>query len=110
MDPGYCGARQDPLDCVPYVGPTPPPPNRAEAAYLNNVRGHYPGDDATLLKIGRGTCIMLRGGTSTDYVVHDVAAHMKITAAAADQVVDAAIANICPELTVGADGVARPGR
>jgi hypothetical protein len=25
-DPGYCGARQDALDCVPYDGPAPPPP------------------------------------------------------------------------------------
>ena len=51
-DPGYCGARQDALDCVAYDGPAPPPPSRAEAAYLNSVRGHYPGDDATLLKMG----------------------------------------------------------
>ena len=41
-DPGYCGARQDALDCVAYDGPAPPPPSRAEAAYLNSVRGHYP--------------------------------------------------------------------
>ena len=94
-DPGYCGARQDALDCVPYDGPAPPPPSRAEAAYLNSVRGHYPGDDATLLKIGRGTCNMLRGGVSVNYIVPDIAAHLGISNAGADQVMDAAMGSIC---------------
>ena len=51
---------------------TPPPSRRAEAADHNSVRGHYPGDDATLLKMGRGTCNMLRGGVTTGYVVPDM--------------------------------------
>lgn len=103
-DPGYCGARQDALDCVAYDGPTPPPPSRAEAAYLGSVRGHYPGDDATLLKMGRGTCNMLRGGVTTGYIVPDIAAHLGISNQAADQVLDAAMESICPEIHIGANG------
>ncbi|MGO9352462.1 MAG: DUF732 domain-containing protein [Mycobacterium sp.] len=103
-DPGYCGARQDALDCVAYDGPAPPSPSRAEAAYLSSVRGHYPGDDATLLKIGRGTCNMLRGGVSVNYIVPDIAGHLGISNAAADQVMDAAMGSICPEIHIGANG------
>lgn len=110
MDPGYCGARQDPLDCVPYDGPMPPPPNRGEAIFLNNVRGQYPGDDATLLRIGRGTCNMLRGGVTTSYTVRDIAGHLQTTEAHAGQLLITAMEYICPGLTVGTDGVARPSR
>ena len=103
-DPGYCGARQDALDCVAFDGPAPPPPSRAEAAYLNSVRGHYPCDDATLLKMGRGTCTMLRGGVTTGYVVPDIAAHLGIGNTAADQLLDAAMDYICPDIHIGANG------
>lgn len=110
MDPGYCGAHQDPLDCVPYDGPTPPPPNRAEASYLDLVRDHYSANDTTLLRIGRGTCNMFRGGTSSTYVVGEISNHLQTPQAHAGQLLNVALAYICPDLTVGADGVARPNR
>lgn len=104
-DPGYCGARQDALDCVPYDGPTSPPPTQAEAAFLLSARHYAPNfDDTTLLKIGRGTCNMLRGGTSTSYIVPDIARHLAISNQMADQVMDAAMGNICPEIHIGANG------
>ena len=102
----FCGARQDPLDCVPQTGA----PSAQEATYINTVRGNYPGDDAQLLKMGRGTCNMLLGGVITGYVVQDLASHEGITKQAADQLMDAAMLYVCPGLTVGADGVARPTR
>ena len=74
----------------------------AEAAYLNSVRGHYPGGNATLL--GRDTCNMLGGGVTTGYVVPDIAAHLGIGNAAADQVLDAAMDYICPDIHIGANG------
>jgi hypothetical protein len=104
-DPGYCGARQDALDCVPQTGP----PTPGEAAFINNVRGlHVYGDDAELLKIARGTCNMLLGGVSVNYIVPDIATHLGTTNASANQVMDAAMDTVCPGLRVGADGVARP--
>ncbi|AEF35374.1 hypothetical protein JDM601_1374 [Mycolicibacter sinensis] len=100
MDPGYCGARQDPLDCVPYDGPMPPPPTRAEVSYLNLVRGQYSANDATLLRIGRGTCNMLRGGTSSSYVVGQIANRLQTPRAHAGQLLIAAMEHICPDVTV----------
>jgi hypothetical protein len=44
-------------------GPAPPPPSAAEAAFMRAGRFYAPSaDDATLLRIGRGTCNLLRGG------------------------------------------------
>ena len=60
MDPGYCGARQDPLDCVPYDGPMPPPPNRGEAIFLNNVRDYFIGN-TVLLSDGREAEVVYLG-------------------------------------------------
>ena len=103
-DPGYCGARQDPLDCVAYDGPAPPP-TPAEAGFLKAGRFYAPSaDDATLLRIGRGTCNMLRGGTSTGYIVPDIARHVSMNNQRADQVMDAAMGNICPDVHIGANG------
>jgi Protein of unknown function (DUF732) len=104
-DPGYCGAREEPLDCVPYDGPTPPPPTPGEAAFVRNARTYAPSaDDATLLRIGRGTCGMLRGGVTVNYIVPDIATHLRINNAAADQVLDAAMGYICTEIHIGANG------
>jgi Protein of unknown function (DUF732) len=104
-DPGYCGARQDELDCVPYDGPAPPPPTPAESAFMKAGRFYAPStDDATLLRIGRGTCGMLRGGVSTNYVVPDIARHLAMNNQRADQVMDAAMGNICPDVHIGANG------
>ncbi|WP_372511934.1 DUF732 domain-containing protein [Mycobacterium bohemicum] len=104
-DPGYCGARQDALDCVPYDGPAPPPPTKAEAAFVRAGRFYAPSaDDATLLRIGRGTCNMLRAGTSTGYIVPDIARHLSMNNQRADQLMDAAMGNICPDVHIGANG------
>ncbi|HUB55199.1 MAG TPA: DUF732 domain-containing protein [Mycobacterium sp.] len=104
-EPGYCGARQDPLDCVPFDGPAPPPPTPAEAAFLKDGRFFAPNaDDATLLRIGRGTCIMLRGGTTTGYIVADIARHLSLSDRKAGQVMDGAMGDICPDVHIGANG------
>jgi hypothetical protein len=58
---------QDALDCTPQTGP----PTSGEAAFINDVRGHVPGDDAQLLTIVRGTCGVLVGGTSAGYLASD---------------------------------------
>ena len=82
---------------------------RASAIH-NDVRGHIPGDDDTLLRTVRGICIMLTGGTATWYIVPDIAQHFGISNMAADQVMDAAMGTACPGLVVGPDSVARPAR
>ena len=54
--------------------------------------------------MGRGTCNMLRGGVTTVYVVPDIAAHLGISNAAADQELNVATDYICPEMHIGANG------
>lgn len=90
-DPVFCGAHEDPPTCSPQSLPT-----AGETAFLTDVRGHVPGDDARLLATGRGICTMLKGGESVHYVVPQVAAHLGITDEMAGQVVDAATAYVCP--------------
>jgi len=90
-DPVFCGAHEDPPTCSPRSLPT-----AGETAFLTDVRGHVPGDDARLLATGRGICTMLKGGESVHYVVPQVAAHLGITDEMAGQVVDAATAYVCP--------------
>ena len=57
-----------------------------------------------LLRIGRGTCNLLRGGVSAGYVVADIARHLAMNNQRADQVMDAAMGNIGPEIHIGANG------
>lgn len=102
--PGYCGAHTDALDC--WVNTSPPTP--AEQNFLAASRGHYPVNDAQMVQLLRATCVMLRGGDTTGYVVTDLAQHIGIDKDNADQVMDGAMETDCPNLTVGADGVARP--
>jgi hypothetical protein len=47
---------------------------------------------------------MLRGGVSTNYVVPDIARHLAMNNQRADQVMDAAMGNICPDVHIGANG------
>ena len=103
--PATVGLTKNGLDCVPFDGPAPSAPTPAETAFMPAARFFAPKfDDATLLRIGRGTCGMLRGGSTTNYVVPDIARHLSITNAAADQVMDAAMEHICPEIHIGANG------
>jgi len=52
----------------------------------------------------------VRAGDTSGYLVTDLAQDMGIDKANADQLLDAAMETDCPNLTVGADGVARPAR
>jgi hypothetical protein len=50
----------------------------SSSTFIIDVRGDVPGDDAQLLKIVPGTCGMLVGGTSADYVASDISTHLGI--------------------------------
>ena len=91
-DPVLCGPPQHPVTCPPQSGV----PTARETAYLTDVRGHVPGDDAGLLAIGRGVCVKLLGGEPVDSVVPQVAAQMGVANETAGQVVDAATGYMCP--------------
>ena len=43
-----------------------------------------------------------RRGVTSDYIVPDIAAHLRISNAATNQVLDAAMGYICPEIHIGA--------
>jgi hypothetical protein len=58
----------------------------------------YGGAEAQRLQIGRATCATLSGGTDPGSVVHDIARHLGTTNQNADQVMDEAMADICPGL------------
>lgn len=99
-----CGAHTDSLDCVR----DPSPPTPAEQYFLSTVGRQFPNvPSGQMVQYARGTCVMLRGGVVTRYVVKDLADHLGITMQAADQVLDGAMEADCPNLHVGADGVAR---
>jgi hypothetical protein len=68
-------ARSTMRSTTPQIGP----PTSGEAAFINDVRRHVPGDDAQLLKIVRGTCVMLVSGTSAGYVASDISTHLGIS-------------------------------
>jgi hypothetical protein len=91
-EPIFCGADEDSLNCSPRSGL----PTAGETAFLTDVRGHVPGDDARLLATGRGICNMLKGGENVNYVIAQVAWQLGITNEMAGQVVDAATAYACP--------------
>ncbi len=100
--PGYCGG--DPLDC--YENPAPPTP--AEAFFVQSTRRDLPNATAgQLLRYARATCVMLHSGLTTTVVVPDLAHHLGTSLDMADQVMDGAMEADCPNLRVGADGVAR---
>lgn len=99
-----CGAHTEALDCITDSSP----PTPAEQSFLNSVGPHFPNvPSAWLVQYGRGSCVMLRGGVSTGLVASLLADRLGVSKQAAGQVMDAAMAADCPNLTVGADGVAR---
>ena len=107
-EPGYCGAHTSPLDCWANTGPTTP----GEAAFISRVRSYdipgMPTDSTRLLQIARGTCQMLVGGTTTQYVVEELAQNLGKSEAGTGQIMIIAMETACPGLSVGTDGVARP--
>lgn len=104
MDPGYCGAHA-PIDCVPFDGPTPPPPTPAESKFVSDARFYRPNaDSATLLRYGRGMCLALHSGVITASVVSDVSSGLAISKGAAGQMMDTAMSDICPDVHIGANG------
>lgn len=99
-----CGAHTEALDCITDTSPA----TQAEQSFLNSVGPHFPNVPSSwLVQYARGTCGMLRGGASTGVVVSLLANRIGTSKQAADQVMDAAMAADCPNLTVGTDGVAR---
>lgn len=99
-----CGAHTDALDCIRDTSPITP----AEAHYAPQVGREYPNvNGMTILNYLRATCMMLRDGVTSGYVVKDLAQHLGTTMQAADQVLDQAMEADCPNLHIGADGVAR---
>ena len=103
-DPAYCGARQDSIDCA-QVGA----PNADEAAFVARARGHVPGSDDQILKIGRGTCFMVRQGDVTTLgIVKTIAGHTGQSEAGAGQVLALAMDTACQGYTVAANGTTRP--
>ena len=100
--PGYCGG--DPLDCYENSAP----PTSAEQSFVTSTGRDLLGATAgQLLRYARATCVMLHSGLTTTSVVTDLAHHLGTSMDMADQVMDAAMEADCPNLTVGADGVAR---
>jgi Protein of unknown function (DUF732) len=102
-----CG-NADPLDCVDNLAN----PNAGEQRFVRDTRPFVPdlvaqGGDMAVWQTGRGVCILLKNGHPTGYVVTDLAAHLGTSKQIADQVVDAAMEDICPGWTVGSDGVVR---
>jgi Protein of unknown function (DUF732) len=90
--PVFCTGQQDLSTCSPKT----PLPSAGDTAFLTDVRGHVPGDDARLLVTGRGVCNMLKAGENVNYVVPQVAADLGTSNELAGQVVDAATAFVCP--------------
>jgi hypothetical protein len=102
--PGYCGAHTGALDC--YADTSPPTP--AEMYFVKTTGPQFAKlTTAQLVQYARGTCVELRGGDVTSFVVKDLATHIGSDMEAAGQVMDGAMAADCPNLTVGPDGVAR---
>ena len=99
-----CGAHTDALDCIRDTSPITP----TEAHYAMQVGREYPSvNGMTVLNYFRATCVMLRDGVTSKAVVTDLAQHLGTTMQAADQVLDEAMEADCPNLHIGADGVAR---
>jgi len=96
-----CG-NADPLDCVD----NPANPNAGEQRFVRDTRPLVPdlaasGGDMAVWQTGRGICILLKTGYPTGNVVTDLAAHLGTSKQIADQMMDAAMQNICPGLTIG---------
>jgi len=102
-EPGYCSEKHDAIACQPQIGP----PSLAEIAFVREMHDIAPAaSPADLVKVARGTCSMLIAGDSVNYIVPDIASHLGLSSEAADQVMDAAMDEECPGLTIGASGAA----
>ncbi|WP_419197382.1 DUF732 domain-containing protein [Mycolicibacterium phocaicum] len=103
-DPAYCGARQDPIDCAQGGSP-----NADEAAFVARARGHLSGSDDQILKIGRGTCAMVRQGEVTTLgIVQTIASHTRQSQEGAGQVLALAMDTSCRGYTVTPNGTTKP--
>ncbi|WP_411550283.1 DUF732 domain-containing protein [Mycolicibacterium fortuitum] len=103
-EPTSCGARQNPLECVELSAPTP-----GEVDFINHLRGNVSGTDAQLQRAGRGTCIAVRQGeVTTNAMVQSISEYLRISEAAAGQVLNAAMASVCPGYTVIGNGTTKP--
>lgn len=102
---GSCAQRHDPLECVP----TKTAATDAEVAYLNNLHGTVPTNDADLLTAGRRTCNMfVYAGQTTDQAAADIGRSLKVNQVSAKAIMNSAMTFLCPGLTIGTDGVPRP--
>jgi Protein of unknown function (DUF732) len=98
-----CGAHSSPAECAASNSPTPD-----EQTFLSHVAPAFPGIPAmTLVREARATCDMLAGGEVTHDVVRFLAGKLGTSMGSAGQFMDAAMVADCPNLHVGADGVAR---
>jgi hypothetical protein len=90
-------AHTDGLDC--WVNTSPPTP--AEQYFVNTTGPHFPNvTSAQLVQYARQSCYMLSNGTTSGYVVTDLAQHMGIDKDNADQVMDGAMEADCPNVVV----------
>jgi hypothetical protein len=85
-EPGYCGAHTSPLECWTDTGPATP----GENAFINQVLSYQisgvPTERTRLLQIARGTCTMLVGGTSPNYIVSELAQNLGKSEGVAGQI------------------------
>jgi hypothetical protein len=99
-----CGVHTSALDCGSNGFASTP----AEQHFVDLIGPHFPGTSATtLVQYARAACVELRADDATRYVAKDLAAHLGTSTEGGGQVMDAAMQADCPNLTVGADGVAR---
>ncbi len=101
-DPGYCGARESAMDCLPYDGPVPPQPNPQEAGFIAFMQN--PGSatafitnasEGRIFRVMRGACAMLPD-VRAGYIVSEIASRLDISMATANEVLGAAMAYSCP--------------
>ena len=79
------------------VAPARAEPTAAEVSYLNAVRGTFPGDDPTLLLVGRRMCHMLYAGDSSGDVVAVLAAEYGASTDQAGVALRAARSTLCTQ-------------
>jgi hypothetical protein len=94
-DPGYCGAHTSPLECWTNTGPA----TTGENAFIDQILSYriagVPTDRTRLLQIARGTCTMLSGGTSPNYIVKELAEDLGKPEGVAGQIYIVAQDNAC---------------
>ncbi|WP_410506730.1 DUF732 domain-containing protein [Mycobacterium sp. 29Ha] len=99
-----CGAHDSAIVCASTGSPTP-----GEDAFIERARGYFPGSDVQLLKIGRGTCYLVRQGeVTTNSMVADIAEYTGMSEERAGQVLAVAMDTACPGFTVAGNGTTLP--